>query len=128
MSTGPCRVCVTDALTRSVHSICLGKYSWFGGLRHYLRLHPLRHHANRRYEHYSGALRSKGLRVVPVEGDGNCLFRSVSHQVYGDDRHHRLVRACCMDYMEVREYEDGRRAIALDKSRRGRECDELPKR
>ncbi|CAN0425152.1 unnamed protein product, partial [Ectocarpus sp. 13 AM-2016] len=27
-------------------------------------------------------------------------FRSVSHQVYGDDSHHRLVRARCMDYME----------------------------
>lgn len=57
---------------------------------------------NHRYEHYERALESKGLRVVPVEGDGNCLFRSVSHQVYGDDRHHRLVRASCMDYMEVR--------------------------
>lgn len=55
-----------------------------------------------RYEHYGRALRNKGLRVVPVEGDGNCLFRSVSHQVYGDDSHHRLVRARCMDYMEVR--------------------------
>ncbi|CAM9807718.1 unnamed protein product, partial [Hapterophycus canaliculatus] len=53
-----------------------------------------------RYEHYARALRSHGLRVVPVEGDGNCLFRSVSHQIYGDDRHHRLVRARCMDYME----------------------------
>ncbi|CAN0230587.1 unnamed protein product, partial [Ectocarpus fasciculatus] len=53
-----------------------------------------------RYEHYRRALGSRGLRVVPVEGDGNCLFRSVSHQVYGDDSHHRLVRARCMDYME----------------------------
>lgn len=56
-----------------------------------------------RYEHYRRALGSRGLRVVPVEGDGNCLFRSVSHQVYGDDSHHRLVRARCMDYMEVSE-------------------------
>eukprot|EP00904_Undaria_pinnatifida_P009801 jgi/Undpi1/5951/HiC_scaffold_2.g01225.m1 len=53
-----------------------------------------------RYEQYRTALRSQGLRVVPVEGDGNCLFRSVSHQIYGDDSHHRLVRARCMDYME----------------------------
>lgn len=54
-----------------------------------------------RYAHYRRALESQGLRVVPVEGDGNCLFRSVSHQVYGNDCHHRLVRASCMDYMEV---------------------------
>lgn len=54
-----------------------------------------------RYEHYRSALeRTAGLRIVPVEGDGNCLFRSVSHQVYGDDRHHAVVRAMCMDYME----------------------------
>lgn len=59
------------------------------------------------YEHYGRALRNKGLRVVPVEGDGNCLFRSVSHQVYGDDSHHRLVRARCMDYMEVRRRSTG---------------------
>lgn len=39
--------------------------------------------------------------MVTVEGDGNCLFRSVSHQIYGDDGYHRLVRARCMDYMEV---------------------------
>lgn len=58
-----------------------------------------------RYDHYERALGSQGLRVVPVEGDGNCLFRSVSHQVYGDDSHHRLVRARCMDYMEVRAQE-----------------------
>lgn len=63
-----------------------------------------------RYEHYGRALGSKGLRVVPVEGDGNCLFRSVSHQVYGDDSHHRLVRARCMDYMEVRGGQASRQA------------------
>ena len=45
------------------------------------------------------------LRVQPVDGDGNCMFRSVSHQVYGDERHHMLVRQKCMDYMEIeREY------------------------
>lgn len=36
----------------------------------------------------------------PVEGDGNCLFRAVSHQVYGEERFHAVVREKCMDYME----------------------------
>ncbi len=56
--------------------------------------------ASVRYNHYISALRRKGLCVHPVEGDGNCLFRSVSHQVYGTDDLHRLVRQSCMDYMK----------------------------
>mmetsp|Transcript_8068 Transcript_8068/g.10706 ORF Transcript_8068/g.10706 Transcript_8068/m.10706 type:complete len:624 (+) Transcript_8068:104-1975(+) len=48
---------------------------------------------------YEAELNRHGLRLHAVEGDGNCLFRSVSHQVYGDDRHHVLVREKCMDYM-----------------------------
>lgn len=52
------------------------------------------------YDHYVDALALRSLTLHHMEGDGNCLFRSVSHQVYGDDRHHTLVRASCMDYME----------------------------
>ncbi|GMF13133.1 unnamed protein product [Phytophthora lilii] len=56
---------------------------------------------NPRFTHYRDSLQATlGLRIYDIEGDGNCLFRSVSHQVYGDDRHHALVRAACMDYME----------------------------
>lgn len=55
---------------------------------------------NPRFQHYTDALAQHGLRIRPIDGDGNCLFRSVSHQVYGDDRHHATVRATCMDYME----------------------------
>ena len=50
-------------------------------------------------------LNTHHLRVQQVDGDGNCMFRSVSHQVYGDERYHMLVRTKCMDYMELeREY------------------------
>jgi OTU domain-containing protein 5 len=55
---------------------------------------------NPRFLQYQNALRQNGLDLVSVEGDGNCLFRSISHQVYGDDKYHTLVRASCMDYME----------------------------
>ena len=53
------------------------------------------------YAHYVNALHNQHLTVVPVSGDGNCLFRAVAHQVYGDERYHMLVREKCMDYMEV---------------------------
>ncbi|TDH65899.1 hypothetical protein CCR75_002046 [Bremia lactucae] len=56
---------------------------------------------NPRFAHYRDSLLSTlGLRVFDIAGDGNCLFRSVSHQVYGDDSHHALIRAACMNYME----------------------------
>lgn len=41
----------------------------------------------------------KNLKIVPTEGDGNCLFRGVADQVYGDESFHNLVRQRCMDYI-----------------------------
>jgi len=54
------------------------------------------------YVQYIQALRQHDpvLEVVPVQGDGNCLFRAVAHQVYGDENLHLLVREKCVDYME----------------------------
>jgi OTU domain-containing protein 5 len=54
-----------------------------------------------RYEQYKGTLDRQGLYICPMEGDGNCMFRSVSHQIYGTDRYHGIVREKCMDYMDV---------------------------
>ena len=34
-----------------------------------------------------------------MDGDGNCLFRSISHQVYGTDEHHYLLRQRCVEYI-----------------------------
>ncbi len=52
------------------------------------------------FNSYRRALEEKHLIIHPVSGDGNCLFRSVAHQIYGDDRYHNIVRQKCMDYME----------------------------
>ena len=49
---------------------------------------------------YKAALERHNLHVVSVSGDGNCLFRSVAHQIYGDDSLHMLVREKCVEYME----------------------------
>jgi hypothetical protein len=53
------------------------------------------------YARYADALGKQGLTVVPVLGDGNCLFRAVAHQIYGDETYHDIVRAKCLDYMEA---------------------------
>jgi hypothetical protein len=54
-----------------------------------------------RFTHYRHALLQQGLLVVGADGDGNCLFRSVSRQMYGTEAHHAMIRACCMDYMLI---------------------------
>uniref|UniRef100_U5GMN8 OTU domain-containing protein n=1 Tax=Populus trichocarpa TaxID=3694 RepID=U5GMN8_POPTR len=44
--------------------------------------------------------RSKGLEVKRMLEDGNCLFRAVTDQVYGDSEMYDLARQMCVDYME----------------------------
>eukprot|EP01129_Flabellula_baltica_P002835 TRINITY_DN12735_c0_g1_i1.p1 TRINITY_DN12735_c0_g1~~TRINITY_DN12735_c0_g1_i1.p1 ORF type:complete len:408 (+),score=100.91 TRINITY_DN12735_c0_g1_i1:1294-2517(+) len=52
----------------------------------------------------SGTLRRKlkevGYVIEEMAPDGNCLFRSVADQIYGDPEKHMLVRTLCMDFME----------------------------
>jgi OTU domain-containing protein 5 len=36
-----------------------------------------------------------------MEGDGNCLFRAISDQIYnGDQSHYDMIRQSCMDYIQ----------------------------
>ncbi|GMR48023.1 hypothetical protein PMAYCL1PPCAC_18218 [Pristionchus mayeri] len=42
----------------------------------------------------------RGLDIKKMVGDGACLFRGVSHQIYGDEGMHGEVRRLCLDYME----------------------------
>ena len=33
-----------------------------------------------------------GLRTIDVGGGGDCFFKSVSHQLYGDSNHHLEIK------------------------------------
>ena len=46
-------------------------------------------------------LLQNNLQLREVEGDGNCMFRAVSDQVYGTDKHYQLIREKCMDYLVI---------------------------
>ena len=46
-------------------------------------------------------LLEKNLTMNVVSGDGNCMFRAVSDQVYGTDKHYAILRQKCMDYIEL---------------------------
>ena len=37
-------------------------------------------------------VKQKNMKIVEQEGDGNCLFRSISHQIYGFPDEHALIR------------------------------------
>ena len=40
-----------------------------------------------------------GLRPLDVGGGGDCFFRSVSHQLYGDSSHHLQIRKAGIQYL-----------------------------
>jgi OTU domain-containing protein 5 len=50
---------------------------------------------------FENILHLNQLKIIPVNGDGNCLFRSVSHQLYGDDSFHQLIRETAMHYISM---------------------------
>lgn len=43
--------------------------------------------------------RVKGLEIRKMAEDGNCLFRAVADQVYGDAEAYDMARQMCVDYM-----------------------------
>ncbi len=40
-----------------------------------------------------------GLKPVNIVGDGNCFFRSVSHQIYHTETHHAQIRALAIQHL-----------------------------
>ncbi|CAN0171642.1 unnamed protein product, partial [Hapterophycus canaliculatus] len=48
---------------------------------------------------FEAELRSKGWELRRQEGDGNCLFRAISQQIYGDPGMHGDIRRQCLDFM-----------------------------
>lgn len=47
-------------------------------------------------------LRSMGLYAANITGDGNCLFRALSDQLYGYPNQHAILRQNVCDYLESR--------------------------
>ena len=46
-------------------------------------------------------LRETQLILFEIGEDGNCLFRAMSHQLYGTQEYHQLIRKRCCDYIEL---------------------------
>ena len=47
---------------------------------------------NQLFSNLQKQLRERNLKLVNVRGDGNCFFRAIAHQLYGDESQHQKVR------------------------------------
>jgi hypothetical protein len=45
------------------------------------------------------ALGCNRLHVIEMEGDGNCLFRAISHQLYLTEDNHEILRRNCVEHL-----------------------------
>ena len=55
----------------------------------------------KRFKQKLETLEDVPLIVKSIRGDGNCLFRAISHQIYGTSDHHQMVRQKCVEYMMI---------------------------
>ena len=49
--------------------------------------------------YFYDAMAQSGYHVIEVEGDGNCLFRAVAHQIWLDESRHAELRHACVKHM-----------------------------
>ena len=52
-------------------------------------------------ENFKKKLAEKSLTIKEMGGDGNCLFRAFSDQLYGHEDYNQAIRELCMDYLET---------------------------
>ena len=45
-------------------------------------------------------MKDLNLKIVQIEEDGNCLFRALSHQLYGSQDFYDVIRTKCCEYIE----------------------------
>ena len=56
-------------------------------------------YTSKEYQNFVDRLRNEGLGVFRVDADGNCLFRSLSHQLWGEESLHHRCRQEIMNYI-----------------------------
>ena len=61
--------------------------------------------STRHYDMMRTLLKSRfNMKLVPVIGDGNCLFRALSHFIFGDESEHNNVRISLINTFEQSPY------------------------
>ena len=54
-------------------------------------------------KYFRSQMSSRRLQVVDCKADGNCLFRAISQQCYGNEDYHAAIRKAVCDYMRSQE-------------------------
>lgn len=65
---------------------------------------------------FCAELAKKGMQIVHMRADGNCLFRALAHCLWGDQERHGQLRASVMEYV-VKERDYYSQFIAEDFAR-----------
>ena len=52
-------------------------------------------------EEFKNNMEKINFNIKIIEKDGNCLFRAISDQIYGDEKYYSILREKCMDYLEI---------------------------
>ena len=60
-----------------------------------------KNHNKPKKKHQMSWLQVCNLVVFEIQDDGNCLFRAMSHQLYGTQNLHDIIRKKCCDYIEL---------------------------
>ena len=58
-------------------------------------------HKKQKKKHQIPWLVDTNLKLFEIGDDGNCLFRAMSHQLYGTEEYHDIIRKRCCDYIEL---------------------------
>lgn len=48
-------------------------------------------------------MNKKNFRIKKIIGDGNCLFRAISDQVYGTEDNHQIIREKCVEFIILKK-------------------------
>ena len=75
-----------------------GNYPYFRNRKYYIEVEL--DAQNEINEKFSEELKKLGFYIKEVKGDGNCLFRSVSEQLEGNENNYEIYRQKCVDYMK----------------------------
>ena len=51
-------------------------------------------------QNFKKSMNESQLVIKETERDGNCMFRAISDQIYGDEKFHDIIRDKCMNYIQ----------------------------
>jgi len=46
-------------------------------------------------------LQKINLKIEFIKEDGNCMYRAIAHQLYGDEDLYDIIKTNCINYLEI---------------------------